>query len=245
MASSFSVQIDLFPIPVAMEKSEVTLIKFTGKNYPAWSFQFQIYLEAKELWGYIFCSDSIPTEDEKKISSWHTKDAKIKTWILGSVEPHLIMNLKPYPTSKEMWEYLQQVYHQDNSARQFHLECAIVEYAQGTLSIQDYYSGFRTLWSEYDSIKYAGVAANVLIVIRDLQASSQRDQFLMKLRNEYESVRSSLMNRTPLPSLAVCLNELLREEQRMATSAHIAQQKTETYSVAFSANKAFSCFLSK
>ena len=184
-----------------MEKSEVTLIRFTGKNYPAWSFQFQIYLEAKELWGYISGSNPKPKEDEKKISAWLTKDAKIKTWILGSVEPHLIMNLKPYPTAKDMWGYLKQVYHQDNSARQFHLECAIAEYAQGTLSIQDYYSGFRTLWSEYDSIKYAYVAPDILIVIRDLQASSQRDQFLVKLRNEYESVQSALMNQTPLPFL--------------------------------------------
>ena len=195
-----------------MDKSEVTLIKFTGQNYPAWSFQFQTYLEAKELWGFVSGADPKPTEDEKKISSWHTKDAKIKSWILGSVEPHLIMNLKPYPTSKAMWGYLKKVYHQDNSARQFHLECAIAEYTQGTLSVQAYYSGFRTLWSEYDSIKYADVADNVLTVIQDLQASSQRDQFLMKLRNEFESVRSALMNRTPLPSLDVCLNELLREE---------------------------------
>ena len=129
-----------------MEKSEVTLIRFTGKNYPAWSFQFQTFLEAKELWGYISGSEPKPKEDEKKISAWLTKDAKIKTWILGSVEPHLIMNLKPYSTAKDMWGYLKQVYHQDNSARQFHLECAIAEYAQGTLSIQDYYSGFRILW---------------------------------------------------------------------------------------------------
>eukprot|EP00268_Persea_americana_P051746 TRINITY_DN5737_c0_g1_i1.p1 TRINITY_DN5737_c0_g1~~TRINITY_DN5737_c0_g1_i1.p1 ORF type:complete len:136 (+),score=8.19 TRINITY_DN5737_c0_g1_i1:767-1174(+) len=84
-----------------MEKSEVTLIRFTGKNYPAWSFQFQIYLKAKELWGYISGSDPKPTED-KKISSWLTKDAKIKSWILGSIKPHLIMNLKPYPTSKDV-----------------------------------------------------------------------------------------------------------------------------------------------
>jgi len=49
-----------------MDKSEVTLIRFTGKNYPAWSFQFQIYLEAKELWGYISGSDPKPTEDEKR-----------------------------------------------------------------------------------------------------------------------------------------------------------------------------------
>ena len=146
------------------------------------------------------------------------------------------MNLKPYPTSKAMWGYLKKVYHQDNSARQLHLECAIAEYTQGTLSVQAYYSGFRTLWSEYDSIKYADVADNVLKVIQDLQASSQRDQFLMKLRHEFDSVRSALMNRTPLPSLDVCLNEFLREEQRLPTSAHITQQKTETYSVAFSAN---------
>ena len=96
--------------------------------------------------------------------------------------------------------------------------------------------GFRTLWSEYDSIKYANVANNVLTKIQDLQASSQSDHFLTKLRTDYENVRSTLMNRMPLPSLDVYLKELLREEQRIATSAHIAQQKTETYSVAFSAN---------
>ena len=61
-----------------MDKSEVTLIKFTGKNYHAWSFQFQIYLKAKELWGFVSDADPQPTEDEKKIS-WHTKDAKIKS----------------------------------------------------------------------------------------------------------------------------------------------------------------------
>ena len=83
-----------------MEKSKVTLIRFAGKNYPAWSFQFQIFLEAKELWGYISGSDPKPTEDEK-----------IKSWILGSVEPHLIMNLKPHPTSNDMWGYLKKVYH--------------------------------------------------------------------------------------------------------------------------------------
>ena len=78
-----------------MEKSDVKLIQFNGKNYPAWAFQFQLYLEAKELWGLVSGSDPRPTEDDKKICTWNTKDAKIKTWILGAVEPHLILNLKP------------------------------------------------------------------------------------------------------------------------------------------------------
>ena len=144
-----------------MEKHEIALIKFNGKNYTSWSYQFQVYLEGKEMWGLVSGGDPRPTEDEKKILSWNTKDAKIKTWILGSVEPQYILNLKPYKTSKEMWEYLKQVYHQGNSARQYQLELEIAQYSQGTSSIQDYYTGFLNLWAEYDDIKYLNVSAHV------------------------------------------------------------------------------------
>ena len=60
---------------------------------------------------YFFEAGPKPTEDEKRILSWNTKDAKIKTWILGFMEPHLFLNLKPYKTAKVMWEYLKKVYH--------------------------------------------------------------------------------------------------------------------------------------
>ena len=151
-----------------MEKSGVKLIQFKGENYGAWAFQFQLYIEDKELWGHISGSDPKPSEGEKLIFAWNTKDAKIKTWILGSVEDHLIMNLKPHKTAKEMWEYLQKVYHREHFARQFQLECEIAEYSQGNSSIQDYYSGFRNLWTEYDSIKYASVSVDVLAAIQEL-----------------------------------------------------------------------------
>ena len=171
-----------------MEKYEINLVRFTRKNYTTWAFQFQLYLEAKELWGHVYGSDPKPTDDEKKIATWNTKDAKIKMWILGSVEPHLILNLKPQKTSKGVWDYLKKVYHQDNSARQFHLECEIGSYTQGNLSIQDYCSGFQNLWAEYDGIKHANVTDADLLEIQELKASSQRGQFLMKLQPEYENV---------------------------------------------------------
>ncbi|KAJ0082196.1 hypothetical protein Patl1_12180 [Pistacia atlantica] len=39
------------------------------------------------------------------------------TWILGSVDPIIVLNLRPYKTAKSMWEYLKKVYNQDNIAR--------------------------------------------------------------------------------------------------------------------------------
>ena len=56
----------------------------------------------------------------------------------------------------------------------------------------------------------------------------------MKLRLEYETTTSTLMGWMPLPSLNVCQNELLREEERLLTKAHLVQQKTLNYTVAYS-----------
>ena len=35
------------------------------------------------------------------------------TWILSSVEPHLVLNLRPYKTTAAMWNYLHTIYNQD------------------------------------------------------------------------------------------------------------------------------------
>lgn len=53
------------------------------------------------MWGHASGTDPKLKEDEQ-ISSWNMNDTKIKTWILGTVEPYLILNLKPYKTMKAM-----------------------------------------------------------------------------------------------------------------------------------------------
>lgn len=152
-----------------MEKSEIALVRFDGKNYTFWAFQFQIYLEGKELWGYIDGSESKQEEADKKIYVWKTKDAKIKTWLLGSVEPHFILNLKPCKFAREMWDYLQKIYQQGSAAFQFQLKLDISQFTQGTLSIQEYYNGYRRMWLEYDEIKFATVSEALLPELLPLQ----------------------------------------------------------------------------
>ncbi|KAL6333879.1 hypothetical protein AAG906_039289 [Vitis piasezkii] len=45
----------------------------------------------------------------------------------------------------------------------------------------------------------------------------------MKLRPKYESVHSSLLNRSPIPSLDICFGELLHQEQCLSTKAILEQ----------------------
>ena len=136
-----------------------------------------------------------------------------------------------------MWAYLKKVYHQDNDARRFQLEPAISMFQHGSLSIQDYYSAFLTLWHEYVDLVRADVPIVVLSTIQTIHATTWRDRFLMKLHLEYESVHSSLLNKSHIPSLDICFGELLHEEQRLSTQAILEQShgSSRTTTVAYAA----------
>ncbi|TXG68000.1 hypothetical protein EZV62_009275 [Acer yangbiense] len=182
-------------------------------------------ISGKELWGYIDGSIPKPEKgsDSSQIAKWESNDAKVISWILSSIDSHIILNLQSYTCAKDMWEYLKKVYHQENSARRFQLELEISEYSQGNMSIHDYYSGFMNLWSEYKELIYANVPSEGLSALQQVQEISQRDCFLMKLRRDFEPVRANLMARNPCPSLDICFGELLREEQRCTTQNVIEQ----------------------
>ncbi|KAF5457778.1 hypothetical protein F2P56_021858 [Juglans regia] len=59
----------------------------------------------------------------------------------------------------------------------------------------------------------------------------------MKLRPKFEPVRAGLLNRNPVPSLDICVRELLREEQRLSTQMGITSEKvlSEAVNVAYAA----------
>ena len=90
-------------------------------------------------------------------------------------------------------------------------------FQHGSLSIQDYYSTFLTLWHEYADLVTTDVPIAALSTIQTIHVTTLRDQFLMKLCPEYESVYSSLLNKFHVSSLDICFGELLREEQRLST----------------------------
>ncbi|KAF7140818.1 hypothetical protein RHSIM_Rhsim06G0128500 [Rhododendron simsii] len=150
------------------EKSEILPIKMDGKNYFSWEFQFRMFVKGKELWGHIDESIPKPSQNAEK-ARWESNDAKVITWILSSVDSKIVLNLRSYTCAKDMWAYLKKIYNKDNPARRFQLELDISEYSQGTMSIQEYYSGFINIWAEYKEL----VCANVSIEgLKTLQAGT-------------------------------------------------------------------------
>ena len=149
---------------MSSDRLESFPIRFTGKNYCAWEFQFKLFVKGKELWGHIDGSNPTP-RDAKALSKWEIKDARVMTWILSSVEPYLVLNLRLYKTVVAMWSYLHTVYNLDNFARCFQLEYEMTNFTQGSLLIEEYFSSFQTLWTDYFDIVYANVLVAALSTV--------------------------------------------------------------------------------
>ena len=106
----------------------------------------------------------------------------------------------------------------------------MANFTQGSLSIKEYFSSFQNLWIEYSNIIYVGISDEALSVVQKVHETSKRDQFLMKLRSDFEVTRFNLMNHDLVPTLDACLIELLQEEQHITTQA-VVEHKTNTSSL--------------
>lgn len=80
----FSSPVWFFVMP--SKKLNVLMVCLNGKNYPAWAFQFQIFVEWKDLRGHIDGSAFAPDKDKHKDehAKWVVKDAQ-KSWCGSSV----------------------------------------------------------------------------------------------------------------------------------------------------------------
>ncbi|KAF8395110.1 hypothetical protein HHK36_019051 [Tetracentron sinense] len=178
---------------MSSDKSDPFLVRFNGKNYSAWAFHFKIFVKGKDLWGHVDGSNPAPdkNKDKDQPAKWEVKDAQIMAWILGSVESNIILNLRPSKTAAEMWTYLKKLYSQHNTARWFQLEYDLANLQQDNLSISDFYTSFMNLWVEYTDIVYATLPPEGRSSVQSVHETTKRDQFLKKLRSEFEGTRST------------------------------------------------------
>ncbi|KAM1261911.1 hypothetical protein ACFX2G_027718 [Malus domestica] len=193
-------------------------VKLNGNNYVYWAYVMKNFLIGKGLWGYVSGMISIPNnpKDEKHfelVAAWEMNNSKIITWINNSVDLAIGMQLAKFSTSKEVWDHLAKLYTKANFAKRYQLEMEIRTIQQGDKSIQVFYNELTNLW---DQLALTEPEELGIVKLYCKYREEQRlVQFLMPLRDEFETLRSSILHRTSLPSVDSVLNELQAEEVRV------------------------------
>ncbi|CAL1392560.1 unnamed protein product [Linum trigynum] len=194
-------------------------VRLDSKNYAVWEFQFRIFVEGKGLLPILEGTSPqpiVPPATEQALERWTMNNARVKTWLLGSIDPSIVLGLRLFTTAAEMWSHLRATYTTSNTAREFEIETELAALKQGDMDIATYYNRSVQLWTEEDLLSTSLRSAALSEDVRAERNQSRLLRFLMKLRPEFESVRSSLLNRDDLKFEGV-VGRLLQEETRLRT----------------------------
>ncbi|CAL1404258.1 unnamed protein product [Linum trigynum] len=204
-----------------MDTEKISL-RLNHKNYALWEFQFRVFVKGHGLLGILNGTTQKPLAPapEQEIARWGQQDARIRSWILGSVDPTIALGLRLHTTAFTMWSHLASTYSSVNPARQFEIECALGRLEQGNKDVTAYFSDAQELWIEQDLLTATLRSKEASAEVLEDRQRSRLCQFLMKLRPEFEAIRSTLLNREDLKFDGV-LGHLVREETRLRTQAQL------------------------
>ncbi|CAI7867401.1 unnamed protein product [Closterium sp. NIES-53] len=86
---------------------------FTGKNYSAWKFKFQVLMMEQGLWGFFDGTEKKP-DDESSIAAWKKRDQKAFATLISRIDINLVSTvrtcIKLEASAHEVWKRLETIH---------------------------------------------------------------------------------------------------------------------------------------
>ncbi|WJZ83970.1 hypothetical protein VitviT2T_003607 [Vitis vinifera] len=184
------------------------------------------FLKSCMLWHYCTGAMTIPVkgaseEDVAFLSrmiEWDSHNHMILTWIRNTSIPSISNLLGSFDDAKSAWDMLTKRYSTTHGSMKYQLVVELHQLRQEPgQSINDYYDQLRFIWDQIDLSDPTWAYSKDAQQYASIRDEFRLYEFLMSLHKDFEPIRGQLLNHSPAPSLDTAVNELVREEARLAT----------------------------
>ncbi|XP_076956093.1 uncharacterized protein LOC143631129 [Bidens hawaiensis] len=173
----------------------VIIIKLKGTdNYTVWANAMLLALQVKNKIGFIDGTCVKYVEDDVLAKQWDRCNSVVLSWILNSISDKLYLGKMFSKSALSVWRDLKETYNKVDGSVVFGLYQKINPVNQNGNSVAEYYHKLNTMWKQFDAM------------------------FLMGLDDVYQSVRTSLLTRDPLPTIKTAFSIISREESHKNSS---------------------------
>lgn len=161
-------------------------------------------------------------DDPNKADQWDRVDCLVRLWILNTISKEIMDAFLFAPTSKVLWDSIQDRYGQQNGPLLYQLQRDISTISQGSSSIESYFTKLMKLRDELFSCQpplpcHCDVGQQRV----ERRSANCVMQFLMGLNETYDQVRNQILVMEPLPTIDRVYSMLLSvERQREVNIQH-------------------------
>ncbi|PWA55504.1 hypothetical protein CTI12_AA425470 [Artemisia annua] len=184
----------------------LTNTPFNGGNFLGWSRTIKMALGAKlKLW-FIDGSSPKPPLIDPTYHRWIRCDYMVTCWILNSMIAELSDSFLYAQSAFDLWKELEERYGQSNGPLIYHIERELSKVSQGNLSVAAYFNKLKRFWGELHSLnglptcscgKMRDCTCGIIEKVLEIDSRSKLMQFLMKLNDDFESVRNQILSMDP------------------------------------------------
>ena len=101
--------------------------------------------------GYLTGEKKTPKEDDPTYAAWDAENSMVMTWLVNSMEEDISSNYMCYPTAKELWDNVNQMYSDlENQSQIFELNLKLSDIKQGEDTITKYFTSLKRIWQDLD-----------------------------------------------------------------------------------------------
>ncbi|PWA69353.1 hypothetical protein CTI12_AA298790 [Artemisia annua] len=221
--------------PLYLESSDhpamvLTNTPFNGNNFLGWSRNVKMALGAKLKLGFIDGTCVKPPVNDVNVQRWVRCDYMVTCWILNSMVTELSDAFLYAQSACELWKEVAERYGQSNGPLIYQLERELSKITQGNLSIAAFFNKLKKCWDElqnFNGLPICNCGKMLECTCAMYDKFLERDshlkliQFLMKLNDEYESVRSQILAMDPLPNVNKEYYKVQQIEKQKQVTNHV------------------------
>ncbi|GJR76061.1 retrovirus-related pol polyprotein from transposon TNT 1-94 [Tanacetum coccineum] len=188
----------------------LTNTPFNGGNFLGWSRNVKMALGVKLKLGFIDGSCPKPAITDENVQRWVRCDYMVTCWILKSMVTELSVAFLYAQSAYELWNEIAEIYGQSNGPLIYQLERELSKITHGNLGIAAFFNKLKRCRDELQNLNGLSVCncgkmqeCTCAVFDKFLERDSHLKliQFLMKLNDEYEFVRSQILAIDPLPNV--------------------------------------------
>ncbi|KAK3188404.1 hypothetical protein Dsin_027965 [Dipteronia sinensis] len=190
------------------------ILKFDGSNYSSWSHWMCNCVFNKHLLELVDGSVSKPgLNDLNLLKIWEAKNAQVFSLINEFVDPAIKKRLAVFKSAKEAWNYLARLYAHSTLPENFCLEIEMRAISQGDRTIEELRVILVGFWDKLAAMEPKELSS--LDSFKKYREEQRLVQLLVALRDDFEPLRRSILQRSTFPSVQEAVEELVTEERRL------------------------------
>lgn len=195
-------------------------VTLSDHNYNQWSRSMKIALSSKLKLGFIDGTASKPNSTSNLLIYWNRCNDIVISWILNTVSVEICQSIMYMTSAVDIWNDLATRFSHTNVPKLFNLRKEIAYLNQGTLSVSAYFTKFRALNDELESLSElpkclcGKCSCAINKKLSDFTKSVLLSQFLMELNDQFTVIRGHILMISPPPTLSEAYGILLQEEQQ-------------------------------